>query len=80
MAILQNKYRFLSEIINGTLFLFLDKKARDELEIIQDLTERKYDKFPDGDSDLSYLYLLKLQIRNISLKNLEDLKNNIGIS
>lgn len=85
---LGNKRRFLEEVMNGKLKLYDKKVSREEEEIIKDLETRGYDKETkiilngdDGDDEdicKGFNYLLRMQIRSFTKKNIENLRNEIS--
>jgi DNA topoisomerase-2 len=69
LKVLQNRERFLSEIIAKTLIIF----EREEEDIIVDLEKKRYDKDEDG----TYGYLLNQKIKSLTKKQLETLREDI---
>ena len=65
LTILNNRYRFITEIINNTLVVF--RVPTDK--IIEKLIEGKYDKIDDN-----YDYLLNMTIRSFTKEKLLELK------
>lgn len=77
IKMLGNKKRFLIEVRDGDIKLFTEEKgkkqSRTTLDITNDLTERKYDKFEN-----EYNYLLHLQINSITAEKIDKLENDIN--
>jgi DNA topoisomerase-2 len=63
---LKNKIKFIGEIINNTISL----KERDDDSLIEELKTKKY-SLKEG----TYEYLLTIQVRSMTSKRLEELKN-----
>lgn len=85
---LGNKKRFLMEVRDGTIKLFLTKgtkrESRKTEDLVKELTEKKYDKdFGSDDNEESenkshgYDYLLRLQFRSITVEKIDQLQNDI---
>lgn len=72
IKILENKKRFLDEILSGDLMLFDKKSYRPMAIIIKDLESRKYEKI-DGNYD----YLLHIQFGSISAERVDELSKEI---
>lgn len=72
LSVLENKYRFLDDVMNSRLILFTEGKARDEREICKDLEDHKYQKEKE-----SYDYLLHMHIKSFTSANLSSLKKDI---
>ena len=70
LLILQNKFRFLSEVMNDTLII----RDVDESDIVKTLKKNGY-FCVDGDEE--FKYLLHMQIRSFSKQKLTDLQKNI---
>lgn len=70
---LRNKARFLEEINDNTLQIH----NRPENDIIDEMTEKQYDKKSDGSSQ-SFDYLLNQNIRSLTRDKLEKLKKDIA--
>jgi DNA topoisomerase-2 len=83
LKILSNKARFINDVMDEKLVL----NRRDEIDIVNDLEEMKYDKnncseeeseAQDEDSKIkSYRYLLDMKIRSFSKQKLEELNGEI---
>jgi DNA topoisomerase II len=77
LLIASNKYRFISEIIEGNLIL----SNKEDSVLSSELEERKFTSITDSDTEddkiKGYLYLLKLPIRSMTKKKLDELNNEI---
>ena len=73
LDIYEAKIRFITEFITGTIKLINE----DDDVIEEDLIEKKYPKFNIGDIeegvDVSYDYLINMQIRSLTKKKIEEL-------
>lgn len=90
---LQNKKRFLTEIIDGTIILFRNKQYIKTAEIVSLLYERKYNKESDfvieeedeneeekqndTATKTDFNYLLKLHISSITQEQIDKLNNEL---
>jgi DNA topoisomerase-2 len=66
IMILSNKARYIKEVLDGTIDLRRKKKQ----EIIDMLTEKKYDKIEEDDE---FKYLVKMPMDSVSEENVEKL-------
>ncbi|OAG31830.1 DNA topoisomerase II [Nematocida displodere] len=66
MTILQNKVRFISEVVNGILVVVKRKSS----ELFQEMEEKAYHK-----KEASFEYLLSMQISTLTLERMERLQN-----
>ena len=66
---LQNKIRFILEIINSTITL----KNRDEESLYQELQTKKYDLKVEDEKE-SYNYLLSIQVKSMTAQRVKELQ------
>ena len=70
LVMLHNKFRFLTEVMNGTLVI----QNVEEEKILATLTKTGYVKGDDSDS---FSYLLSMHIRSFSKQRIEELSSKI---
>lgn len=92
IKLLENKKRFLEEVRDGKITLFVKKgNSKSKSELITELTELKYDKVnadeenkeEDEEEDKTksgYEYLLRLQISSITAEKILKLKSELATS
>ena len=68
LDLLENKARFIREVLSGTIVL----RNKDEDELSLECSKKGYSKIED-----SYDYLLSIQIKNMTAKKVEQLESNI---
>jgi DNA topoisomerase-2 len=75
LTLLGNKKRFLMDVLRGDIKLFGEesgiKAPREKEDIVKELDEKKYDRI-NGE----YEYLLALQIRSMTLENINKITND----
>jgi DNA topoisomerase-2 len=70
---LDNKQRFLSEVMTGDISMMYGNASREEEDIVSDLKNREYDEGENG-----YDYLLRMQIRSFTKKNVDKIINELN--
>ncbi len=78
IPMLENKYRFISEILSGEFSMRNDKgNAKKMSAIEEELEEKKYDKMANDSHSPSYDYLLQMPIKSQTEERLESLKKEM---
>ena len=73
LKVLENKYRFINEVINGDLVLSRRKKA----DIISEMTSREYYPNTNNATDDGFNYMLNMPMHNMTEEKLEELDKSI---
>lgn len=69
----ENKKRFIEEVISEELIV----KERDETELFDEMRERGYAEYVEGEERKAFAYLLDMPLRSMTKQRIENLKKSV---